>query len=288
MQRLVTPDSAFAWIKMQRQVDHHLFLLVEGDDEDSILYGHFLRDDVSILVLGGKPNVLATSRLLALQPVKGVYSLIDRDMDDLTGSTATYPPNLVATKGYDLVSDIVAVRPDLFERTLRVHGKDVFDAVEVSTGSKFTDLCNELCLKLSALRLVNDEEQLGLNLRDYPFAALINSDFSSKEYSDFIREANSRSKVTVDVSSVEVLVRAAASRIGGDTRFCGGHDLVGAASALLRRGGAKSVGADNLAASLFTATDCETIGRLPVKDSICDWAGKFSRAAFDCSWRALN
>lgn len=251
MQRLVTPDSAFAWIKMQRQVDRHLFLLVEGDDEDSILYGHLLRDEVSILVLGGKPNVLATSRLLASQPVKGVYALIDRDLDDLTGVTAGYPPNLVATRGYDLVSDIVAVRPDLFERSLRVHGKDAFEAVEAAVGVKFTDLCNQLCLKLAALRLVNDEEQLGLNLRDYPFAKLINPDFSLKDYSDAITEANSRSKVTVDVSSVEVQVRAAASRIGEDTRFCGGHDLIGAASALLRRGGAKSVGAAGLAASLF-------------------------------------
>ncbi len=273
---------------MQRQVDRHLFLLVEGDDEDSILHGHLLRDHVSVLILGGKPNVLATARLLESQPVKGVYALIDRDLDDLTGASANYPKGLVATSGYDLVSDIVEVRPDLFERALRVHGKDAFDAVEAAAGVKLFDLCKDLCLKLAALRLVNNEEQLGLNLRDFPFSKLINSNLSVKDYSDFIMEADARSKVSVDISSVEARVRSAASRIGENMRFCGGHDLVGAASALLRMGGASSVGSSGLAASLFTATDCETIKRLPVKDSIQAWASKFSRDAFDCSWAALN
>jgi len=273
---------------MQRQVDRHLFLLVEGDDEDSLLYGHLFGEDVSILVLGGKPNVLETSRLLASEPVKGVYAVVDRDLDDLTGVAGGYPPNLVATKGYDLVSDVVGVRPDLFERTLRVHGKDAYDAVESATGASFIEICKQLCLRVAALRLVNAEKQLGLNLRDFPFARLINHDFSLKDYSDVISEANTRSRVSIDVSSVEVQVRAATLRIGDDLRFCGGHDLLGAAAALLRRGGARSVGAAGLAASLLTASDCETIRRLPIRHSIYAWAEGFSRRAFECTWALSN
>ncbi|YCK79997.1 DUF4435 domain-containing protein (plasmid) [Arthrobacter sp. D3-18] len=288
MQRLLNPDIAYAWINMQRQVDRHLFLLVEGDDEDTILYGHLLREQISVLVLGGKPNVLATGHLLASQPVAGVYSMIDRDLDDLTGKTANYPPNLVATRGYDLVSDVVTSRPDIFERALRVHGVDAFENVEQITGAKLTDICSSMCLKLAALRLVNEVENLGLNLRDFPFSQVINGDFSSKGYSAYIMAANARSPISVDIPAVETLVREAALRINGDVRFCGGHDLVGAAAAILRHGGAKSAGAGALAASLITATDCETLRQLPVKEAIRNWADSHSRNVFHCAWATIN
>ena len=107
------PESAFAWINMQRQVDSNLFLLVEGEDEDAILYGHVDPCQVTLLVLRGKPNVLATCRLLEERSTRGVFSLIDRDLDDLTGLSGTYPPNLAASAGYDLVTDIVMARPEI-------------------------------------------------------------------------------------------------------------------------------------------------------------------------------
>lgn len=287
MQRFMNADSAYAWIEMQRQVDKRLFLLVEGDDEHSILFGHVSSEDIAILVLGGKPNVLTTSRLLESRPIKGVMPMIDRDLDDLTGQSAHYPTGITVTRSYDLVSDVISVRPDLLERAASVHGKDSYESVGHTAGS-FLDACYELCFVLAALRLVNVEKCLGLNLRDFPFDGLVCADYGPKSTAEFIRVANGRSSVSVDVTHIEALVMNAATRIDNVRHYCGGHDLVRAAAAILRKAGARGVGAKDLALSLITATDCKTISQIPITENLSSWADGYSRAAFNCEWTALN
>ncbi|MEW1921874.1 DUF4435 domain-containing protein [Pseudarthrobacter oxydans] len=230
----MTPDSTFAWILMQRQVDGRLFLVVEGADEDVILNGHIAADHITVLVAGGKPNVLATSKLLEERSVQGALAVIDRDLDDLTGDSTAYPTTVIATGGYDLVSDILAARPDLLDRAIAVQAKEVVERVESTTGTRFQDLAVRLCLDLAVLRLVNTEEKLELNLRNFPFQRIIGRDFSSGGLRAIVQEANARSRVSVLFEDIAAALERAVGRIAGDRRYCGGHDLVGASAALLR------------------------------------------------------
>ena len=142
------------------------------------------------------------------------------------------------------------------------------------------DLAFKLCLALGALRLVNAELSLGLNLRDFPFGNIIGLDYSPVSQDHILQQANSRSAVDVDFERMQAEIGLAVSRIGDDFKYCGGHDILGAAAALLRKGGAKSVGAHNLASSLFTATDCDSIRRLPLRVSISNWACFFFAGCF--------
>lgn len=282
MQRSLTPDSAFAWVLMQRQVDGNLLLIVEGDDEDVILDGHLDRGSVTLLVMGGKSNVLGASRLLLARKDRSVLAVVDRDMDDLTGGSAGYPSNVAPTRGYDLVADINHVRPELLNRAIRVHGRSAASEIERQTGVEISDIVFNLCLALAPLRLVNMERSLGLNLRDFPFDRIIRADYTPRGIEEIVNVANLRSRVDIPFEFIHVDLADAIGRIRGDRRYCGGHDLMGAASAVLRRGGASSVSSRNLAASVYTAIDCQTIVRLPVTGPIGDWAEGHSRTAFTC------
>lgn len=272
---------------MQRQVDSRLFLLVEGDDEDAILFDHVNGHEVGVLVLGGKPNVLATAEIVARYPLPGVFALVDRDLDRLAVNSGAYPPGLVATDGYDLVADLIALRPELFRRAARVHGKAAYDSIIESWGD-FLTLCYKVCLSLAALRLINLEHSLGLNLRNFPVSSVINADLSPKELPVFIKVANDRSKTQVNPLSAAQLLSEATDRIQGDVRLCGGHDLMAAAAAMLRKNGANSVSANNLAASFITGIDCEAVGELSLVEDLCDWADGHSRVAFRCPWSAYE
>jgi hypothetical protein len=267
---------------MQRQVDPNLLLMVEGDDENVILNGHLDPRSVTLLVMGGKPNVLGASRRLLVRQEQTVLAVIDRDMDDLTGQSAGYPSNVAPTRGYDLATDINMVRPDLLDRAIMVHGRSAASNIERQTGVKVSDLAFNLCLALAPLRLVNLRRNLELNLRDFPFDKIICANYDPKESEEIVRVANIRSRVSASFESIGADLDEAAGQIRGERRFCGGHDLMRAVCALLRKGGASKVSSQSLAASIYTATDCQTIELLPVSQPISDWAARHSRTAFIC------
>lgn len=282
MQQYLSGSSLFVHALMQRQVDGRLLLVVEGEDEDTILVGHLNDVDVALLMAGGKPAVLEAAGLVHQQNLPGVRALVDRDLDDVTGKSSQYPHDLLVTAGYDFATDLIISRPELLERTCRAHGKQAVGTHADSFGVALTESAFELTLALAAVRLVNEEQALMLNLRDFPFSSLDPSAVAGSPFTEILRIAEGRSKAKPDREAVLRDIPQAISRLNGDRRHCGGHDLMRAAAALLRWSGEKKASPVAMEASLYTATDCLAVKGLAFVVALQAWAASLSKTALSC------
>ncbi|RXZ72961.1 hypothetical protein [Agromyces albus] len=267
---------------MQRQVSGKLLLVVEGDDEDRVLFGHINEPDVTLLVAGGKGEVLAAAHLIHSQQIPAAIALIDRDLDDLTGQSSAYPPTAVATRGYDLVADIVGVNTALLDRVLRVHSRAATEHIESQTGVSATEVAFRLASAISPLRLIAQEHGVASRFRDFPFGLALAADYTPKPWEDLVDIVNSRSQAKLNHSVLRANIEAATARTSGRSELCGGHDVLGAAAAALRQAGARQLSAHHLAASLLAATDCSTVQLLDPYSELQAWAGRYTRSAFLC------
>ncbi|MFZ2226866.1 MAG: hypothetical protein WA090_00265 [Candidatus Nanopelagicaceae bacterium] len=283
MQVALSGDALFSQVLMQRQVDKRLFLLVEGNDEVSILTGHIEERNLALVAFGGgKRALLRAGELLHTNGLTHTLVLVDRDLDDLTGKSGLYPPTVVATNGYDLVGDVIVTHPHLLRRAVQSHGGAVVSTIGSSSNGNVSEITFRLAMALAILRLINEELDLGLKLRNFPFRDILNPDFTVKDFAEILDRANNRSPVVVQLDDIRHLLTSAVNRINEDPRHCGGHDILGAAAAVLRQGGARGVGSDQLAASINTAASCTTMMRLSIYSNIENWAAQWSVMAFDC------
>lgn len=284
MQGSLTGDSLFAHLMMQRQVDPRLFLLIEGDEELAILTGHI--DDLSVMIFvgGGKPTVLRAGALIDDSGMGKAAALIDRDLDDFTGASANYPTSMIVTDGYDFSSDVLTADWEILRRAAVAHGGvAAVKNIEVMTSSVFIDSVRRLSSSIISLRLVNQELALGLNLRGFPYQDIIDGTLEPLAADQILARANQRSSTVVLLQDVKGPLEQATARINKAPIVPGGHDIFGATSAMLRASGASGVGAKQIAASVFTAANCELMTALSVVTKIQAWAAGYSMRAFTCS-----
>ena len=102
----LTPESVYSQVMMEEPPPRAV-LLVEGPDEDTILFDH-LTTGVVRVIAGNKKAVLGSARIAMDEGMSNVFGLVDRDLDTLRGRD-TYPSNVVATDSYDLIADLIAV-----------------------------------------------------------------------------------------------------------------------------------------------------------------------------------
>ena len=283
MQGSITGDALFAQVVMQRQVDTRLCLLVEGDDELAILTGHVDDHAVFVLMGGGKPALLRAAALIDLRNYDRALALIDRDLDDFTGKASAYPPSLVATIGYDFDSDVLGAEPGLLRRAaVSQVGPATIKRIENTCAAAFSDVIFALATSFAGLRLLNEEDALGLNLRAFPFLDIVGSDFQLLPMERVLERANERSAVTIAYADVQSKIDSAQARVSTKKTSSCGHDIFGATAAVLRKAGANNASIVQIAASVHTATSCLIISQLHIYRLIEAWAAQFSMRAFSC------
>ena len=279
-----TGETLFVLITMLRQLDSkRLILVVEGFEDDAVLDGHINETNINVLISGSKIAILRLCDLLHVNHISYAVGLIDRDLDDLTGRSSSYPPNVVATHAYDLVADVLLTNPDLLLRALKSQNRDASRVVESTCSGSISDVVFQLVISLSVLRLLNESFDFGLSFVNFPFFKILNSDYSVKSSEEILVFANIRSSSTVEFSEIEPHLATAMHSINSDRRHCGGHDIIGASIAIMRQGGDKALSKSNLVKSISTAISCNVMVRLPIYKQIENWAASNSSAAFDCS-----
>jgi hypothetical protein len=225
--------------------------------------------------------VLGAAVLLDSRGIRGAATLIDRDLDDLTGASSLYPPTVIATTGYDLMADVLAVVPDLVARSARAHALSAMQRVEADSGLPFIEAVSGLARPVLALRLINAEQSLGFKLRDFPFNQVLGSDYAPTGYLDMLELANLRSSTSHDAIHLLDPVQEASSRIESSSFCAGGHDTASAAAAILRKAGG-NVGARPIEYSWMTAVNCLLLMQLSIYAALQTWAGSYGRNAFTC------
>ena len=255
----ITPDSVFSQVLME-EPQPSAVLLVEGPDEDAILYQH-LSEGVVRIIAGGKKSVLGAAQIASDAGMKHVFGLVDRDLDSLRGLDS-YPPNVVSTDAYDLVADLVGVLGDeALRRALNAHAASSLRAVETAASRSIVDVVFGLTGPLAAVRLASLRSGYPLVLKNYDFRHVITEMFEAADISVYVAHSVRRSPDFIIDDSVITDIRGRLTEVA-DRRHTGGHDLVGASVAVIAKGGAQ-VTKKAIAANLISFATCDVLASVP-------------------------
>lgn len=255
----VTAESIFAEIMMD-ETSPKAFLLVEGPDESSVFFGH-VPADVVLIVCGGKKNVLGAARLADSNGNNNVYGLVDNDFDRILGLDKNYPVHVVATETYDLISDLVMSSPDVLRRSLSAHAAPGVRVVEDASGASIDHAVFALTSRLAGARLATIREGYPLVFKGYNFASVVDATYQPADIAVFMEYVACRNQhFTLDATVLEA-VHAAYSEISGSRHTSGGHDIVSASVALLRRAGSQ-VSVKTISGTLISVASCGVLASL--------------------------
>lgn len=255
----VTSDSIFSEIMMD-ETSPRAFLLVEGPDESAIFFGH-VSPEVVLIVCGGKKNVLGASSLAQANGAADVYGLVDNDFDRIRGLDQHYPAHVVATDAYDLISDLVLSSPDVLRRSLSAHGASGVSVIEDTTGASVDHAVFALTSRLAGARLAAIREGYPLIFRGYNFASVVGETYGPLDVSIFLEQATCRDPHFSVNAAVLQSVSAAFLEIGNSRQTSGGHDIVGASVAILRKAGSQ-VSVKTVSGTLISVATCSALASL--------------------------
>ena len=252
-------DSVFAEIMMD-ETSPKAFLLVEGTDESAIFFGH-VTPRVVLIVCGGKRTVLGAARLAEVQGHSNVYGLVDSDFDRILGMDEQYSTNVAATETYDLVSDLVMSSSDVLRRSLSAHAATGVRAIEDASGASVDHAVFALTSRLAGARLASMREGYPFVFKGFNFGHVLGATYQPGEISSFLTHSVCRDPhFKIDATVLET-VHAAFSEVSGSRHNSGGHDIVGASIALLRRAGSQ-VSANAVSGTLISVATCNVLSSL--------------------------
>ena len=255
----LTSDSVFSQVIMEEP--HPIaILLVEGPDEDTILFEH-LNEGVVRIIAGGKKAVLGAVQLAEDAGLKHVFGLVDRDFDALRGLDS-YPNNVEATVTYDLVADLVlALGDDALRRALNAHAAPSVRAVEAATSRSIVDVIFDLTFPLGAVRLASLRAGYPLVLRNYDFHHVLTESFDAADVSVYVRHSVCRQPEFIIDDTVIDDVRGHLLEVA-DRRHTGGHDLVSASVAVIAKGGHR-VAKKAISGNIMSFATCDVLAAIP-------------------------
>ena len=276
-------DVAFALTVMLKQTSPQThYLAVEGKEDYRYLQGHLSRDKVQIFITGSKTEVLKYCNLLQANHISNARGIVDRDLDDYLPVKFIYPSSLFVTQGYDLFSDIISVDPSLLSRALRNQNPSVVSRVERIRNEPIENIVRNLVLEVVRFRLVNELLDLGISFSHMAFMELMDSEFRPLPPRKVLEYFNSRRTATIDFDSLETELNLAVNSLPREIGICGGHDLVSASVAILKKGGCPNSSTHATISSVLTGHNCEKMMQMKIFKEISDWGQASSIRIFDC------
>jgi hypothetical protein len=252
----ITAASVFAEIMMD-ETQPNAFLLVEGPDENAILFGH-VAPDVVLIVCGGKKCVLGASSLAEAGGFKNVYGLVDSDFERVLGVTDGRSDHVVSTASYDLVADLLASSPGVLRRSLSAHAADQVRDIEAITSSSVEDVVYSITSHVAGARLASMREAFPLIFKGYSFAPVVTDQYSPTSHETFLHNARCTDSTFAIDSSVVAASLLAYDDVAEDRSLSGGHDVVGASAAILCRAGFQ-ISARTVGGTLISAATCAVL-----------------------------
>ena len=283
MNSFQTGSSLFALIRMLYQTSPtSKYVLVEGQEDVDLVKYHIHSSDVQLIISGGKSALIEAIVILEAAGFSEAIGVVDRDFDHLVTSTIPRTTNLIHTDGYDLFSEMFAINPSLIRDVLFSLDSNAATNIESLSGERLENLIIQLVLCLAPFRIINGWCRLQMKFANFPFGDIINSDFTPGENKNVLAVLNRRSSTVTKLVTIHRYISSVNALIAPSIRDCGGHDLIGAATALMIRGGAKNFSKDALKEKLIGAIDCSIFSGSTTSNLIETWARTHSMRIFDC------
>jgi hypothetical protein len=281
MHRWITGDDLFNELAMQRTTDRRTFVLLEGPTDCQALDPHV--DEARAVTFPGysksvvkKALTLADDRQLAR-----VLAVLDRDWVGLLESPLP-SPNVVYTDDYDLDATMLFAG-DVLERVVSAHSdRDARGDDLDASGSSVSTLLVDIAAHVGILRFANERDGLGINCQKFPVHAAMGPTAASVDVTALVRIAIGRSPhaTAVEVDVVR-LVTEEHGQAAERRRYCNGHDLASALSALCKRWGVV-ISRANLEAAIRSAFSCADLRRTTLYRAMATWAQDNGTLVWNC------
>lgn len=212
-------------VRLERAVYGGSFLLVEGQDDATVLE-RFCADDVcSIVVCLGKENVLDAVDELGAWGFDGALGLADRDFDRILAYRAT-KGDVVYTDENDL--DLMILCSEALDKVLGTFGRREPVTGKVAMGGKVVrEGVFSSASVIGRVRLVAQEQGWSLRFVGMKYRYLATNSYVI-ELESTVKHVYGRSKRDVDATEEEVRAAVRARRVDDieAKELCRGHDCV--------------------------------------------------------------
>ena len=279
MENHFTEDHLFNALRLLRERDTRLFLVVEGESDVRSLENHINSDDCDIVVGYGKKSILGAMGRLEVIDDKSV-GLVDRDFGDLVDETI--PKNVFTTCLYDREADILLRANMISQYVGRLYNRRqvIQQCRKLWDTQQIVSLIVDIATTIGRVRWSSIRDQLGLNLSKFPIGEVARYPGTVQE-ADVIDIAVKRSpNHRVDVESVK---QACLVPIPiGAYDLCNGHDLVGALAVSSQWWAYDRVGSAEIERFLVAGLRCDMLVRLPWFRRLEAWAVARERLIWNC------
>lgn len=280
MRSALNSTTLFGTVLMARQASASLILIVEGQDDYSLLKHHVNERDVLLIAgSGGKVKLIEAAKIAMQRFIHGVRFLIDADYDRFTQPTASYPPNVIPSTGHDVVMDVVRSGENLLDRVIDAHSRSAVRGGSVFTSLEVREAALDLAASIAPLRILSELRGYGLNLQSFPFGKLSSVPATDHEIASLSIE---RSGTALTVDELVDGMRAEERHLGTvRDALVGDHDYFRALARVLRTHGV-SAGHAVLWTSFLAGTLCAHLAATEWFRALSSWGEANSREVFKC------
>lgn len=274
-------NTFFNTIALARQNVRALILVVEGDDDHFLVKTHV--NDVEVLLIagvGGRPVVLDAAEKAERQNVRGVRFMIDVDYDRFTDPTRRYPSNVVASKHHDAIVDLLIVNTGLLDRVIEAHARTAVRKGAKIDAAQVRQAAFELAGSVAPLRIANDRNGYGLNLKKFPFGELKTLMPTPAHLAELVVRRSGHTRTQADV---EADILSECAHLGLNlSLLVGDHDYFRALAKVLRLAGVVGLSDEALWSAFLSGVTCANLAFTDWYQELVDWGAANARSTFVC------
>jgi hypothetical protein len=289
MRDLLTGDDLYAEILLLRD-ENKAVVVVEGPDDIDSLDAHISEDSCYLIPGYGKDSVEYAIRLVDQKGPTKVLAILDRDWVGIL-DVGLESANIVYTDLYDLDATIMSLGNICKRVASSFCDNDRLKRHMSRTGaSGIAEFAVRSSVAVGALRLIARERRLPLSVRDFPIGEIIDADGGDPDLRQLVTIAAAKAgrNVSIDVESTIGLVDEKVREIGYQIRYCSGHDLAEALSAVMRKRWGSSVRAAVVIKALRSALSCHDLSTTRMFGEVQVWAASQRVEVWDCFMANLD
>lgn len=261
-----------AELLMSRSLGPPLALIVEGNEDHSLLNSRIHHGGLRVLAAGSKTACVEAARS-AENTREWIRCLVDRDFDHVVSPEPPLPSNLVMTEHYDLQTDYVwAAKGMLRSVILELLDSEGTELFLSDPPGEWTQAIIRSAGLVGRLRFAIVQEGGGRFSTDgWPMAQLLVAVRRGSEVEALATEVARRMKCEVSASEITELLEVS-SHEKQDWEFVNGHDLVSALLVTISPYSHKSVSREVVESILRAKAEQSVLAQLPAMRTLESWA----------------
>lgn len=238
MREFLTPDSDVDAMRLLTTTSPNLVIVLEGEDDEKLLHDN-INSEINLYVSSaGKSGLLKAAFDAQTEGIDNAIFVADRDFDDFSETTLSYPHNVVLSHHHDCFVDIVFESLETLVRVVEYKLNSSKDAMIDPSTNTFS-LANEIVAQAIGLakhkavvRAVATRLSIGLDFKSYSFFGQPTTEITSETIYNTL-SSHYRGNTPLPPNASDLLNTTRTEIDNLDYSPVGDHDLIQAIRAIL-------------------------------------------------------